>query len=196
MICEKGGKRFSTKVKPSLHYDNSKKPSYKRGYEFATYPLEAIFDNVKGPKLSFEEKNLTNSIFNAVIKYYKMTYDQYMDILSKVKLSRPKMLFQSEDSKGIEYYSNNCDIDVVVEDEDEVLHGEIEDEVENNDKQEVEHIHRDLLYNMEDLFNEKFVSLSYGFNMNDVSRCRRTKRVNSVCQTDRRNTRQRKNISS
>ena len=73
---------------------------------------------------------------------------------------------------------------------------EIEDKVENNDKQEVEHVHRDLLYNMEDLFNENFVSLSYDFNMNDVSRCRRTKRVNSVCQNDRRVTRQRRNISS
>ena len=186
-----GGRRFSTKVKSSLHYDNSKKPLYKRGYEFATYPLEVIFDNVEGPKLSYEEKNLTDSIFNAVIKYYKMTYDQYMDILSKVKLNRPEMLFQSEDSKGIEYHSNNCEIDVVVDDEDEVVHGEIED-----DKQGVEHVTPDLLYNMEDLFNENFVGLSYDFNMNDVSLCRRTKRVNNVSQTDRRVTRQRKNISS
>ena len=67
-----------------------------------------------------------------------------------------------------------------------MVHGEIEDKVENYDKQEVEHVYRDLLYNMEDLFNENFVSLSYDFNMNDVSLCRRTKRVNSVCQTDRR----------
>jgi len=118
-----GGRRFSTKVKSSLHYGNSRKPSYKRGYEFATYPLEVIFDNAEGPKLSFEEKNLTDSIFNAVIKYYKMKYDQYMDNLSKVKLNRPEMLFQSEDSKEIEYHSNNCETDVVVEDEDEVLHG-------------------------------------------------------------------------
>jgi hypothetical protein len=29
-----GGRRFSTKVKSSLHHDSSKKPSYKRGYEF------------------------------------------------------------------------------------------------------------------------------------------------------------------
>ena len=191
-----GGRRFSTKVKSSLHYDNSKKPLYKRGYEFATYPLEVIFDNVEGPKLSYEEKNLTDSIFNAVIKYYKMTDDQYMDILSKVKLNRPEMLFESEDSKGIECNSNNCEIDVVVEDEDEVLDDEIEGEVENNDKQEVEHSHRDLLYNMEDFFNETFVSLSYGSNIDDVSQCRRTKRVNSTSQTDRRVTRQRKYISS
>jgi hypothetical protein len=107
------------------------------------------------------------------------------------------MLFQSEDSKGIEYHSNNCEIDVDVDDDDdEVLHGEIEDKAENYDKQEVEHVTRDLLYNMEDLFNENFVSLSYDFNMNDVSLCRRTKRVNCVCQTDRRITRQRKSISS
>jgi hypothetical protein len=158
--------------------------------------LEVVFDNVEGPKLSFEEKNLTDSIFNAVIKYYKMTYDEYIDILSKVKLNRPEMLFQSEDSKGIEYHSNNCEIDVDVDDDDEVLHGEIEDKAENYDKQEVEHVTRDLLYNMEDLFNENFVSLSYDSNMNDVSLCRRTKRVNSVCQTDRRITRQRKSISS
>jgi len=191
-----GGRRFSTKVKSSLHYGICRKPSYKRGYEFATYPLEVVFDNVEGPKLSFEEKNLTDSIFNAVIKYYKMTYDEYIDILSKVKLNRPEMLFQSEDSKGIEYHSNNCEIDVDVDDDDEVLHGEIEDKAENYDKQEVEHVTRDLLYNMEDLFNENFVSLSYDCNMNDVSLCRRTKRVNSVCQTDRRITRQRKSISS
>jgi hypothetical protein len=48
------GRRFSTKVKSSLHYDNSKKTSYKRGYEFAAYPLEVIFDNVDCPKLSFD----------------------------------------------------------------------------------------------------------------------------------------------
>jgi hypothetical protein len=77
-----------------------------------------------------------------------------------------------------------------------VLHGEIEDEVENNDKQEVEYVHRDLFHNMEDLFNENFLSLTHDSNMNYVSRCRRTKRVNSVCQTDRRVTRQRKNIPS
>jgi hypothetical protein len=46
------------------------KSSYKRGYEFATYPLKAIFDNVEGPKLSLEEKNLTDSIFHAVIKLF------------------------------------------------------------------------------------------------------------------------------
>ena len=119
-----------------------------------------------------------------------------MDILSKVKLNRPEMLFQSEDSKGIGYHLNNCEIDVVVDDEDEVLHGDIEDKVENYEKQEIEHVTRDLLYNMEDLFNENFVRLSYDFNMNDVSLCNSTKRVNSVCQTDRRFTRQRKIISS
>ena len=123
-----------------------------------------------------------------------MTDDQYMDILSKVKLNSPEMLFESEDSKGFECYSNNCEIDVVVEDEDVVLDDEIEGEVEN--KQEVEHSHRDLLYNMEDFFNETFVSLSYGSNIDDVSQCRRTKRVNSISQTDRRVTRQRKYISS
>ena len=93
-------------------------------------------------------------------------------------------------------FPSDCEIDVVVEDEDEVLHGEIEDKVENYDKQEVEHVTRDLLYNMEDLFNENFDRLSYDSNMNDVSLCRKTKRVNSVCQTDRRITRQRKSISS
>ena len=194
-ICyNQGGRRFSSKVKSSIH---SKKPSYKRGYEFATYPLEVVFDNVEGPKLSFEEKNLSDSILNAVIKYYEMTADQYKDILSNVKLNRPEMLFQSEDGEGIEHHSNNCEIDVDVDvDEDEVLHSEIEDEVEKDDKQEDEYGFRDLVYNMDDMFNENFVCFTHGSNMNDVSRCRRTKRVNSVCQTDRRITRQRKNISS
>ena len=141
-----GGKRFSTKVKSSLHYGICRKPSYKRGYEFATYPLEVVFDNVEGPKLSFEEKNLTDSIFNAVIKYYKMTADQYKDILSKVKLNRPEMLLQSED-------------------------GEMKDKVENDYQQNDEYRYGDLFYNMEDLFNENFVSFNHDSNMTDVSRC-------------------------
>ena len=112
-----------------------KKPIYKRGYEFATYPLKVIFDNVEGPKLSFEEKNLTDSIFNAIIKYYKMTANQYKDILSKVKLNRPEMLLQTED-------------------------GEIEDKVENDYQQKDEYRYGDLFYYMEDLFNENFVSFN------------------------------------
>jgi hypothetical protein len=92
------------------------------------------FDNVDGPKLSFEEINLSDSIFNGVIKYYKMTADQYKDILSKVKLNRTEMLFHSEDSKGIEYYSTNFEIDDVVNDEEKVVHGVIEDEVDKDDK--------------------------------------------------------------
>ena len=158
-----GGRRFSTKVKSSLHYDNSKKPIYKRGYEFAAYPLEVIFDNVDVPKLSFEEKNLSDSIFNEVIKYYKMTADDYKEILSRVKLNRPEMLFHSENSKGIEYYLTNCEVDYVVFDE--------------------------------DMFNENFDSFTHGSNMTNIIRCGRSKRVNSDCQTDRRVTRQRKNIS-
>jgi len=166
-----GGKRFSSKVKSSFHFDSSKKPIYKRGYEFATYPLEVIFDNVEGPKLSFEEKNLTDSIFNAIIKYYKMTADQYKDILSNVKLNRPEMLLQTEN-------------------------GEIEDKVENDYQQNDEYRYGDLFYNMEDLFNENFVSSNHDLNITDESRCRRTKRVNSDLQSDRRVTRQRKNVSS
>jgi hypothetical protein len=140
-------------------------------YSQAITNLKVIFDNVEGPKLSFEEKNLTDSIFNAIIKYYKMTPDQYKDILSKVKLNRPEMLLQSEDA-------------------------EIEDKVENDDQQKDEHGYSDLFYNMEDLFNENFVSFIHDSNVTDVSRCRRTKRVNSDFQTDRRVTRQRKNILS
>ena len=32
--------------------------SYYIGYKFVTYPLEVVFDNVEGQKLSFEEKSL------------------------------------------------------------------------------------------------------------------------------------------
>jgi hypothetical protein len=92
-----------------------------------------------------------------------MTADQYKEILSKVKFNRPEMLFHSEDSKGIEYYSTNCEIDYVVFDE--------------------------------DMFNENFDSFTHGSNMTNLSRCSRIKRVNSDCQTDRRVTKKRKNIS-
>ena len=75
-----------------------------------------------------------------------MTADQYKDILSKVKLNRPEMLLQSED-------------------------GEMEDKVENDYQQKDEYGYGDLFYNMEDLFNENFVSVNHDSNMTDVSRC-------------------------
>jgi hypothetical protein len=74
--------------------------------------------------------------------------------------------------------------------------GEIEDKVENDYQQNDEYRYGDLFYNMEDLFNENFVSSNHDLNITDESRCRRTKRVNSDLQSDRRVTRQRKNVSS
>jgi len=41
--------------------------------------------------LNCPSKSLTDFVLNALIKYYKMTADQYKVILSKVKLIHPEM---------------------------------------------------------------------------------------------------------
>lgn len=125
----RGGKRISSKNTKQKNNDINKMPIYKKGFEFATYPLAINFDKNDGPSLSFEEKNISHSIFNGVIKYFQMTSMQYQEILQNVKQKHPEMLLpMCENFNDKKYQSDYEDFNEYIQyDEEEFI-----DSVEND----------------------------------------------------------------